>query len=527
MKTVIARCAVLSLALVLIFSLPPVVAQIATSQYDNSRTGATTTETILTPQNVNAKQFGKLGAFRVDGAVFAQPLFVPAVEIPGKGKHDVIFVATEHDSVYAFDAGRPNDPPLWRTSFLDDKNGVTTVSAHDVRCPFIKPEVGITSTPVIDLKTGTIYVLARTMIGHTLGSNEYFQNLHALAITTGAEKFSGPKLISATATGKGDGSENGHIKFNALRQNPRAALLLVNNSLYLTFASSCDVNPYHGWVMAYDSQSLEQKATLNVTPDGNEGGIWGSDTGPAADTSGNVYIPTGNGTFNAASGGKDYGDTELKLAPGNSLTILDYFTPHDQAKLSDDDLDLGSAGPILLPDQTGPHPHLLVQPAKGSKIYVIDRDHMGKFQSGSDAVVQSLSMPDGGFGAMAYWNQHLFFAASGDSLRDYSIENGQLKLSAASNIKIDSPGATPSISSNGGKDAIVWAVANPGGRHANNSAVLYAFDATNIKQPIYTSEQNSQRDRAATGTRFVIPIVASGHVYFGGVGEVEVYGLLP
>ena len=291
MRLLTVACILLALAI----STRQSVVEVTTSQYDNMRTGATLNETILTPQNVNAKQFGKLGAFKVDGAVYAQPLFVPALEIPGKGKHDVLFVATEHDSVYAFNADRPGDAPLWHVSFLDNKRSLTAVPARDVQCPFIQPEVGITSTPVIDLESGTMYVLARTMIAHTLTNSDYFQHLHALAITTGAEKFGGPRLITASVPGKGDGSANGQVKFNPLRENPRASLLLVNATVYLTWASSCDVNPYHGWVMAYDAATLAQKAVLNDTPDGNEGGIWASDTGPGADSDGNVFVPTGNG----------------------------------------------------------------------------------------------------------------------------------------------------------------------------------------------------------------------------------------
>jgi hypothetical protein len=501
--------------------------QVITSQYDNMRTGATLNEKTLTPQNVNAKQFGKLGAFKVDGAVYAQPLFVPAVQIPGKGKHDVLFVATEHDSVYAFDAERPNDAPLWHTSFLDSNRGVTTLSTRDVACPFIQPEVGITSTPVIDLNTGTLYVLARTKISHSIGNNEYFQHLHALAISTGAEKFGGSKLISASFPGKGDDSANGQVPFNAQRENPRASLLLVNNVVYLTWASSCDVNPYHGWVMAYDAGTLAQKAALNVTPDGNEGGIWASDTGPGADASGNVYIPTGNGTFNAASGGRDYGDSVIKLAlEGSSLVVRDYFTPFDQEKLSNADADLGSSGPLLLPDQPGPHRHLLVQPTKGASIYVIDRDAMGKFHADADAIVQHLTMPGGGYGAMSYWNGHIFFACEADRLRDYAVVNGELKLNSYTSTKFDNPGATPTVSANGTKDPIVWAISTKTWNGPDQPAVLYAYDATKLGEPIYSSEQNSARDRASNGTRFVIPIVVNGRVYFSVRGEVEVYGLL-
>jgi hypothetical protein len=501
-------------------------AQVPTSQYDNSRTGATLNEKILNPRNVNATQFGRIGAFGVDGPVYAQPLFVPSVEIPGKGTHDVLYVATEHDSVYAFDFNQPGARPLWKVSFLDSAREITVPSEDDVQCPFIRPEVGITSTPVIDLKTGTLYVLVRTKIRHRVSSNEYFQHLHALAITTGAEKFGGPKLISASVAGKGAGANGGRIDFDALRENPRAALLLSNGLVYLTWASSCDVDPYHGWVMAYDAQSLAQRAVLNVNPDGSEGGIWLSDTGPAADADGNVFVPTGNGTFDAASGGRDYGDSVLKL-DGSSLAIRDYFTPHDQSRISEADSDVGSSGPLLLPDQPGPHRHLLLQPTKDSTIYVIDRDRMGKYHRDTDDLVEILKIPGGGYGAMSYWNGHVFFAASDDNLRDYSIKNGQLELNATALTKFTNPGATPSISANGNKDGIVWAVATKTWNGPDNKpAVLDAFDAGHLGKPIYSSDENPQRDRAALATRFVIPIVVKGRVYFGTRSEVEVYGLL-
>jgi hypothetical protein len=341
---------VLSSVVALAFGASGAVAQVTTSQYDNLRTGATLNEKTLTPQNVNTQQFGKLGAFKVDGAVYAQPLFVPAVEIPGKGKHDVLFVATEHDSVYAFDAYRPNDAPLWHVILLDKKRGEEAVSAGDVQCPFIQPEVGITSTPLIDLQSGTLYVLARTVIGHFFKDNEYFQRLHAVAITTGAEKFGGPVQVTASVRGRGDGDKNGEVRFDALHENPRAGLLLVNNAVYLSWGSSCDVAPYHGWIMAYDVQTLAQKAVLNVTPDGIQGGIWASDTGLGADASGNVYVATGNGTFDAASGGRDYGDSVLKVAvDGSSMVVRDYFTPFNQAQLNESDADLGSSGPLCYP----------------------------------------------------------------------------------------------------------------------------------------------------------------------------------
>ncbi len=486
-------------------------AQVTTSQYDNFRTGATLNEKILTPQNVNARQFGKLGAFKVDGAVYAQPLFLPGVEVPGKGTHDVIYVATEHDSVYAFDAYKPNDPPLWQVSFLDKARNITVPSEDDVQCPFIRPEVGITSTPVIDLKTGTLYVLARTKIRHGASADEYFQHLHALAITTGVEKFGGPKLITASVPGRGAGRTNREVAFDPLHENPRAALTLANSSVYLTWASSCDVDPYHGWVIAYDPQTLAQKAVLNVDPDGSEGGIWLSDTGPAVDSEGNLYVPTGNGPFDATSGGRDYGDSVLKL-DGSSLAVRDYFTPFDQVDILAGDSDVGSGGSTVLPDQPGPHRHLLLQPTKHSMIYVIDRDQ--------------IHMSGEGLGAMAYWNGHVYFAANHDALRDYSLANGKLTSHSSSANKIEM-GATPSISADGNKDAIVWAISTKTWDGPDTTpAALYAYDATKLGAPLYTSEQNAQRDRAAMATRFVIPLVVNGHVYFGTRTEVEVYGLL-
>jgi hypothetical protein len=520
------KASIVASALALFATVGSLSAQVTTSQYDNMRTGATMSEKILSPENVNAQRFGKLGAFKVDGAVYAQPLFVPGVEIPGRGKHDVLFVVTEHDSVYAFDAERPNNPPLWQVSFLNDKQGMRTVAAQNVQCPFIVPELGITSTPVIDLHTGTLYVVARTKVEHLFSENEYAQHLHALAITTGVEKFGGPKLITASVPGQGTGASNGRVAFDPLLENPRASLLLANHVLYLSWASSCDVGPYHGWVMAYNPETLAQVAALNLTPDGGEGGIWQSDTGPAADEEGNVYVSTGNGTFDASSGGRDFGDSVIKLHFENSqLVVRDYFTPYDQASLNQRDADLGSSGPTLLPGQPGPHRQLLLQPSKGGRIYVIDRDTMGQFHAGEDAIVQTIGSGRS-YCAMAYWNGHAFFVSEHDSLRDYLIKNGQLVLNQHSLTSFDNPGATPSVSSDGQNNAVVWAVATRTWNGPDRPAVLFAFAANDIAQPIYSSEQNSHRDRAALATRFVIPVVANGRVYFGTRSEVEVYGLL-
>ncbi len=390
--------------------------RIITSQYDNARSGANLGETTLTPRNVNAQQFGKIFALKVDGDVYAQPLFLGGVEIPGNGRHDLLFIATEHDSVYAFDAyGKPSSP-LWHVSFL--KDGVTTVPARAVDCPFIYPEVGITSTPVIDADTGTLYVLVRTKEGRGLMSSVYPHKLHALAVTTGVEKFGGPADIEASVNGKGSGSlGQGKVPFNRPTENPRASLLLANGTVYMTWGSSCDVGPYHGWAMAYDAQTLKQKAVFNASPDADDGGFWASDTGPAADGQGNVIVAVGNGHFDVAAGGRDYGDSLLKLN-GQTLNVEDYFAPFNVDELEKEDGDLGSGGPVLLPDQPGPHRHLAVVAGKGGTIYLIDRDRMGHYQKRSDIhAVQTVPSRGGVYGSMAYWNQNLYVLSNGRTTR--------------------------------------------------------------------------------------------------------------
>ena len=500
-------------------------AQMTTAQVDNARTGANLKETTLTPRNVNPQRFGKLFTLIVDGDVYTQPLFVPGVEIPGKGRHDVVYVATEHDSVYAFDAYGNPSTPLWQVSFL--KDGASTIPEAEVRCFFIHPEVGITSTPVIDLKTGTLYVLARTRNQHALSANQYHQHLHALAITNGVEKFGGPVQIHAVVRGKGDGSKGGDVAFDPLRENPRAALLLSNGTVYLSWASSCDVGPYHGWVMAYDAQTLRQKSAFNDSPDADDGGIWASDTGIAADKEGNVYAATGNGRFDAANGGRDYGDTLLKLhLEGSNLGIKDYFTPFNAEQLNADDNDLGSGGPMLLPDQAGGNSHLIVIGGKAPLLYVVDRDHMGHYRPDSNGhAVQTIPMKGGIYGSTAYWNRNLYLISDGDAVRDYEVKNGKLTFKASSLFSLRDHAATPAVSANGDKDGIVWVVSSKAWNARDRTAVLHAVDASDVSHELYNSEQNPGRDRAGLALRFNIPTVANGHVYIGAKREVDVYGL--
>jgi hypothetical protein len=488
-------------------------AQVLTSQYDNARTGATLNETTLTPANVNARQFGKIFSLQVDGDIYAQPLYMPNLEIPGKGKHNVLFVATEHNSVYAFDADGPSSQPLWHASFLNSKTGVTTVSARDAQCPFITPEIGITPTPVIDLQTGTLYVLARTTEDQGFfGSPRFVQRLHALAVTTGVEKFGGPVEIKAAA-------------FDPLRELPRAALLLAGGHVFLTWGSSCDIGPYHGWVMAYDAHTLAQTAVFNTSPESGESGIWQSDNGPAVDDEGNVYVVTGNGQFNVAGNARNYGDTVLKLAlTGSGFVVRDYFTPSNESKLNKADADLGSGGPILVP------PHLLLIGGKEGVLYVLDRDRMGKFHPDADGnVIQSFRVGDGIYAAPACWSAHVYVLAGGGYLLDFALHNGRLSNRPVTmgDQRFGNPGATPSISANGNRNGIVWLIETKAWNATDKPAVLHAYDARNVTFELYNSEQNAARDRAGRTLRFTVPTIANGRVYVEAKREVDVYGLLP
>jgi hypothetical protein len=513
--------------LTLVIALDARAQNVTTSQYGNARTGANLHETVLTPRNVNVRRFGKLFTLKVDGDVYAQPLVLTGLDIAGKGRHDVVFVATEHDSVYAFDAYGHPATPLWQVSFL--RKGVTTVPADDTECPFIQPEIGITSTPVIDTKTGTLYVLARTLEPTRTSGGQYKQSLHALSVTTGQEKSVGPVDVKASVDGKGTGSQQGKVEFDALRENPRAALTLANGSVYLTWGSACDVGPYHGWVMAYDANTLKRKAVFVASPDADDGGFWAGDTGPAVDERGNLLLAAGNGRFDAASGGRDYGDSLLKLN-GQSLKVGDYFAPFNVAKLDAEDQDLGSGGPVILPTQPGPHANLAVIAGKGGTIYVIDREHLGHYHAGNDShAVQTVRSSGGGiFGSMAYWNHNLYVLSDSahDALRQFSLSQGKLSVTHASGAHFPAAAATPVVSANGSRDGLLWVLHSKAWNADDTSAVLFAIDATDISQVIYASEQNPSRDRAGQAVRFAIPTVANGHVYVGAKHEVDVYGLI-
>ena len=417
--------------------------------------------------------------------------------------------------MYAFDADGGSSAPLWRVSLIPSEGAAATVPDRDVQCPFISPEVGITSTPVIDTETGTLYVLSRIKRWKHRFSVDYAQRLHALAVTTGIEKFGGPVEIHAAVSGVGVDSSGGQVQFNALSENPRGALLLTHGSVYLTWASSCDVAPYHGWVMAYDARTLRQRAVLNTSPDAAESGIWMSDTGPAADEEGNVYVATGNGHFDA---GRNYGDSVLKLRlRGNRLAVVDQFTPSDQQELNSSDGDLGSGGPLLLPGSRAG----LVFGGKAGVLYDIDARRMGGVEvESSDAAARRIKLSKGIYSAPAYWNGHLYYFTARDSLKDFVIHDGKVASppAAQSLQRSKYSGATPTVSANGAKNGIVWLLETKDWNDRSGRAVLHAFDAQNVARELYAGQ-------AGEALRFTIPTVANGRVYVGLKKEVAVFGL--
>jgi hypothetical protein len=504
---------------------------VVTQHNDNARTGQNIAETILTPANVNVQHFGKLFSQAVDGYVYAQPLYLSNVSIPGKGTHNVVYVATEHDSIYAFDADSntgANASPLWQTSFIDPNNGITTVSSNEVACGDLVPEIGVTGTPTIDATTGTLYV-----VGKIKDHGVIKQKLHALDVTNGAEKFGGPIVIKAKFPGTGDGSLRGVISFNPLRQAQRNGLLLQNGTLYVGFASHCDIGPYHGWILGYDPQTLQPKGKWLSTPDRGLGGFWGGGGGLAIDANDRLFVVTGNGIFDTNSGGKDYGDSIIKLAQPKQAKYLakDYFTPYDQQRLYEQDIDLGSGGIMLLPDQNGAHPHLLVQVGKEGTIYVVDRDHMGHFNpNNNNQIVQSLAGAVGGvWGLPAWWNNTVYFGGIFDFVKAFSFDPVKGKLSTHSVSESSNlygyPGPTPSISANGNSNGILWALQT---ENYNNggSNILHAYDATNLATELYNTTQNAQRDDAGGAVKFTVPTIANGKVYVPASNRISVYGLL-
>jgi Abnormal spindle-like microcephaly-assoc'd, ASPM-SPD-2-Hydin len=507
---------------------------------DNGRTGQNLQETILTPTNVNVNTFGKLFSLPVDGNIFAQPLYVPNVTIPNQGVHNVVYVATENDSVYAFDADGPSTTPLWQVGFLDPPNIVPQpCTTANIGC-VITPNVGITGTPVIDSISQTLYVVSNTQENGTV-----IQRLHALDITTGTEKFNGPVPIQMTYPGTGSGSKKGLVTFNPAHQLQRPGLLLLNGAVYIAWVGT------HGWLAKYDATSLMQEAVFNTTPNVNIAGIWMSGAGIAADSQGNIYVVTADGPFDVNTGGVDYGDSVIKL--NSNLQVEDYFSPMDQSCRAMHDLDLGSGGAMVLNSLPGPTPDEVLISGKGGSpcdlfgttyadpFYVLNQHAMGGYNATQDQVIQTIKVSSTFvYGTPAFWNgpsaAYVYVSGfprgqGGDYLRAFTLSNGLLSTTPSSLSKDRYPqGATPAVSANGGLNGIVWAFKrqdsldnNPG----SSPALLEAYDATNLAKLLYNSNQNATRDQAGPGTKFFPPTIANGHVYLGTQTELDVYGLLP
>lgn len=508
---------------------PPALANpdsnVLTYHNDNLRTGQYLAETSLTPSNVNSARFGKIGFLPVRGLVDAEPLYVSSVMVKG-ARRKVIFVATEHDLVYAFDADTL--VPLWKASLLG--NGETT--SDNRGCEQVTPEIGITATPVIDLSRGphgAIYVIAMSKNARSA----YFHRLHSLDLATGAELPGSPIAINATYPGSGAGSKHGRVSFDAKQYKERAGLLLANGVIYTTWASHCDVSPYTSWVIAYSAANLRQAGVLNLTPNGSEGAIWMTGSGPAADEAGNVYLLTGNGTFDTALDADgfpakgDYGNAFVKIARKNgNLVVSDYFTMHDTVDQSEQDEDLGSGGIMLLPDMkdvSGRVRHLAVGAGKDQVVYVVDRDSMGRFHARGDKVYERNIWAIGGmeFGSPAYFDGGIYYGAYKDVLRAFTLVNATLPRLPASQTskKFDYPGTTPSVSANGNQNGIVWTVEN------SVPAVLHAYLASDLCTEIFNSNRAGARDQFENN-KYITPMIANGRVHVGTKTGVAVFGLL-
>jgi outer membrane protein assembly factor BamB len=490
---------------------------------DVARTGQNLTEAKLTPANVTASTFGKVGFFSVDGKVDAQPLFVASLAIAG-GTHNVLYVATEFATVYAFDAD--TGATLWTVSTL----GTGETPSDDLGCSQIVNVIGITSTPVIDRSRGahgTIFVVAMSKDA----AGRYHHRIHALDLATGAELLNGPTEIAASYPGAGAGNTNGVVPFTPSLYAERAGLLQLGNAIYTTWTSHCDDGGYTGWIMSYSADTLQQTSVLNVTPNGIRGAIWMSGAGPASDGS-SIYLLDGNGTFDTtmdASGfplSKDFGNSFLKLGTAGGLSVADYFAMTTVVQESNDDIDLGSGGALVLPDladASGTVRHLTLGAGKNNTIYVANRDSMGKFNATTDNIYQEITgqLAGGEFGMPAYFNGRVYFGSVGDHLKAFTVTNAKLSATPAaqSAMTFAYPGTTPSISANGATNGIVWAAEN------GTVAALHAFDPVTLDE-LYNSNQMGTRDRFGTGNKFITPTIANGKVYVGTTNGVAVFGLL-
>jgi hypothetical protein len=485
----------------------------------------------------------------VDSAVYAQPLWVANLTL-NAAKHNVILVATERNSLYAFDADASPCATLWQKNLIDTAHGGTAgespVPSSQVGSGFgdLAPEVGITGTPVIDASTNTLYVVSKSEITST---GTFFQRLHAIDLLTGNEKFGGPANIDSSifVNGTGDGSAGGQVAFDVKHEHQRAALALLNGTVYVAWASHEDADPYHGWVLSFNASNLTLLNKFNDSPNGNRGGIWMAGGAPAADSGNNLYLITGNGDND---GTNDFGDSVLKLS--STLTRLDSFTPSVEAQLNAADLDLGSGGAVVLidlPSAPLDHQHLLIGGGKGAgfigQLYSLDRTNLGQFNASDLGAKQIFPVGGGIFATPAFWQNTLYFAGTGTKLQAYSLNptTGVFTTTPASQSAstYGFPGATPSVSSSGTTNGIIWAIDSNSYCTSQSTscgpAVLHAYDAANLATELWNSAQ-VVADKAGNAVKFTVPTVANGKVYLGtrasdtitgGIGELDVYGLKP
>ena len=499
---------------------------VRTYHNNNQRTGLDNTEIALTLSNVNVNTFGKLFAVTVDGLVDGEPLYLSQVPVQGSS-HNLLIVVTENDSVYAFDAD--SGTQLWKISTL----GSGETPSDDRGCSQVEPVIGITSTPVISRPAGSNGVIYTVAMSKDASGN-YHQRLHALDATSGNELYKGPVEITAKYPGTGDDSSGGYVMFDPAQYKERSGLLMVGNTVYLTWASHCDIRPYTGWVMGYNATTLKQTTVINVTPNGNEGAIWGSGAGLSADNSGNIFFLDANGVFDTdlnSSGfpsSGDYGNAFIRLTAKGGLAVADYFEMDNGVQESDSDTDLGSGGIVLLPamkDSSGNTWNLAVGAGKDSNLYVVNRSNMGKFNpNNNSAIYQELAgvLPGGIWSMPAFAGGRLYYGPVGEPLMEFQFKNAKLSSSPVEKTTnaFGYPGTTPSISSDNGKNTIVWASEN------TNPAVLHAYNANTLVELYNTNQAANGRDHFGAGNKFIIPMIANGKVYVGTTTGVGAFGLL-
>ena len=516
MKTLKLRASICALKILLALAAASTIAcaqvPVTTWHYDNMNSGANTNETILTPQNVNPNSFGKLFTQAVDGVIVGQSLYLPGVTISGS-VHNVVYVATMNDSVYAFDADSntgANASPLWHTSFLS-KNVIAVPIALQGCSGTDWTEVGIVSTPVLDPIAGTLYVVAKTYEN----SKTFVHRLHALDVTTGMEKAGSPVVIAASYEYNGQNN----VFVDKMEVN-RPALRLNNGNLYIAFGSNgCRSGKEEGWVMAYNAATLQPVGAFDDEPSSSAAAVWQRGGGMAIDEEGYLYGATADGPF---TNGVDFGQSVFKLSQGDgTLDLADWFTPWNEADLNSHDLDL-SEPVLVLPDQSGPYPHLAATAGKEGTIYLLDRDNMGQFcstcKSGDTQIVQELQDFAPNTGALVYWNNAIYTSANSSPITALPFTNGVIGTKPLAKSKKVDAGHSPIITSNGTSDGVVWQI---------NGNSLTAFTATTLAEIYQSGKAPKQRDVLPALPHFANFMVNNGKLYLGTDSSLVVYGLLP